>query len=82
MFVCLLFLFVVFFAFAFAFLFILIFVLSVYYFYIFSWGFSRLLMTCSVVKTFAHGAMGRRIDPSWGGSIELFLVPSSSPRLV
>ena len=22
---------------------------------------------------FAHGAMGRRIDPSWGGPIELFL---------
>ena len=31
---------------------------------------------------FAHGAMGRRIDPSWGGSIELFLVPASAPRLV
>ena len=25
---------------------------------------------------FAHGAVGRRIDPSWGGPIELFLVPS------
>ena len=24
--------------------------------------------------------MGRRIDPSWGGSIELFLVPASDPR--
>ena len=24
--------------------------------------------------TFVHGAMGRRIDPSWGGPIELFLV--------
>ena len=21
----------------------------------------------SVVRAFAHGAMGRRIDPSWGG---------------
>ena len=29
-----------------------------------------------------HGAMGRRIDPSWGGPIELFLVPASAPRLV
>ena len=31
---------------------------------------------------FPHGAMGRRIDPSWGGPIELFLVPASAPRLV
>ena len=31
----------------------------------------------SVVRAFAHGAMGRRIDPSWGGTIELFLVPAS-----
>ena len=30
----------------------------------------------SVVRVFAHGAMGRRIDPSWGGPIELFLVPT------
>ena len=37
---------------------------------------------CSVVRVFAHGAMGRRIDPSWGGPIELFLVPASAPRLV
>ena len=36
----------------------------------------------SVVRTFAHGAMGRRVDPSWGGPIELFLVPASAPRLV
>ena len=28
----------------------------------------------------AHGAMGRRIDPSWVGPIELFLVPASAPR--
>ena len=28
----------------------------------------------SVVRAFAHGAMGHRIDPSWGGPIELFLV--------
>ena len=32
-------------------------------------------------RAFAHGAMGRRIDPSWGGPIELFLVPASAPRL-
>ena len=36
----------------------------------------------SVVRAFAHGAMGRRIDPSWGGPIDLFLVPASDPRLV
>ena len=36
----------------------------------------------SVVRAFAHGAMGRRIDPSWGGPIELFLVPAGAPRLV
>ena len=35
----------------------------------------------SVVRAFAHGAMGRRIDLSWGGPIELFLVPASAPRL-
>ena len=36
----------------------------------------------SVVRAFAHDAMGRRIDPSWGGPIELFFVPASAPRLV
>ena len=36
----------------------------------------------SVVRAFAHGAMGCRIDPSWGGPIVLFLVPASDPRLV
>ena len=36
----------------------------------------------SVVRVFAHGAMGHQIDPSWGGPIELFLVPVSAPRLV
>ena len=36
----------------------------------------------SVVRAFTYGAMGRRIDPSWGGPIELFLVPASAPRLV
>ena len=35
-----------------------------------------------MVRVFAHGAMGRRIDPSLGGPIELFLVPASAPRLV
>ena len=33
----------------------------------------------SVVRVFAHGAMGHRIDPSWGGLIELFLIPASVP---
>ena len=36
----------------------------------------------SVVRAFAHGAMGRRIDPARVGLIELFLVPASVPRLV
>ena len=36
----------------------------------------------SVVRAFAHGAMGCRIDHSWDGPIELFLVPASAPRLV
>ena len=36
----------------------------------------------SVVRAFAHGAMGHRIDPSWGEPIELFLVPASAPQLV
>ena len=36
----------------------------------------------SVVRVFAPGAVGRRIDPSWGGPIELFLAPASAPRLV
>ena len=40
------------------------------------------------IKSWLHdewerdGAMGRRIDPTWGGHIELFLVPASAPRLV
>ena len=34
-----------------------------------------------MVIAFAHGAMGRRIDPSWGVPIELFLVAASAPRL-
>ena len=30
-----------------------------------------------MIRAFAHGAMGRRVDPSWGGPIELFLVSAS-----
>ena len=30
-----------------------------------------------MVRAFAHGAMGRRIDPSWYGPIGLFLVPGT-----
>ena len=36
----------------------------------------RFMLCCvsgsSVVRAFAHGAMGRRIDPSWGGPIDYF----------
>ena len=32
----------------------------------------------SVARVFAYGAMGRRIDPSWGGHIELFFIFRSS----
>ena len=35
----------------------------------------------SVVRAFAHGMMGHRIDPSWGEPIELFFVPASAPQL-
>ena len=35
-----------------------------------------------MVRAFAHGAMGRLIVSSWGGPVELFLVPASAPRLV
>ena len=35
-----------------------------------------------MVRAFDYGAMGRQIDPSRGGPIELFLVPASAPRLV
>ena len=31
-----------------------------------------------MVRAFAHDAMGRWINPSWGGPIELFLVPASA----
>ena len=33
----------------------------------------------SVVRAFAHGTMGRWIDPSWVGPFELFLIPASVP---
>ena len=36
----------------------------------------------SMVRAFTHGAMGSQIYSSWGGPIELFLVPASAPRLV
>ena len=36
----------------------------------------------SVVRVFAPRAMGHRIDPSWVGPVELFLVPASAPQLV
>ena len=32
-----------------------------------------------MIRAFAHGVIGRRIDPSWGGPIELFLVTASAP---
>ena len=35
-----------------------------------------------MVRAFDHDAMGRRIDLSWGGPIELFHIPDSAPRLV
>ena len=35
-----------------------------------------------VVRAFAHAAIGRRIDPSWGEPTELFLLPASAPQLV
>ena len=43
---------------------------------------SRGARSSSVVRAFPHGAMGRRIDPSWSGPIEPFLVLASVPRLV
>ena len=33
-----------------------------------------------MVRALAHGAMGRRIDPSWDGPIELIIVQASAPR--
>ena len=42
----------------------------------------KYIVCSSVVRAFAHGAVGPRIDLSWGGPIKLFLVPASAPRLV
>ena len=38
--------------------------------------------SCLIEQDVAHGAIGRHIDPSWTGPIELFLIPASTPRLV
>ena len=35
-----------------------------------------------MVRAFAHGGMGHRIDPLWGGPNELFLVPACALQLV
>ena len=32
-----------------------------------------------MVRVFTQGVMGRRIDPSWEGAIELILIPDSAP---
>ena len=53
--------------------------LSFFFFFFF---FYKGAICSSVVRAFAHGAIGRRIDPSWTGPIELFLIPASAPRLV
>ena len=42
-------------------------------------GLYTFIYRSSVVRAFAHGAMGRRIDPSWGEPTGLFLVPASAP---
>ena len=38
-----------------------------------------LLCHRSYLHPLTHGVMGRLIDPSWGGPIELFLIPASAP---
>ena len=43
---------------------------------------NKIVRCSSVVRAFAHGAMGHQIDSSWAGPIELFLVPASAPWLV
>ena len=45
---------------------------------VYSWG----ARCSSAVRAFAHGVMGHRIDPSWGGPIKLFLVPAGAPQLL
>ena len=47
-----------------------------------AWSMFEIILDSLRGRAFAHGAMGRRIDPSWSGPIELFLVPASAPRLV
>ena len=37
---------------------------------------------CRCGKSVRSWCDSRRIDPSWGGPIGLFLVPASAPRLV
>ena len=44
--------------------------------YYISFGFINYGARCgTMVRVCAHGVMGRQIDPSWGGPIELFFVP-------
>ena len=45
-------------------------------------GFLSRYLDMHVLLIKNHGAVGRRIDPSCGGPIELFLVPASAPRRV
>ena len=48
-------------------------------------GFLIIIVNCfndTLQHIFTHGVMGRQIDPSWGGPIELFLIPASAPRLI
>ena len=46
------------------------------------WLEQEIAQLANKVGSIRHSAMGRRIDPSWGGPIELFLVPATDPRLV
>ena len=53
---------------------------DLYFLSLSDWSFTICLIPCNHRgRAFAHGAVGRRIDPSWGGPIELFLVPASAP---
>ena len=56
--------------------------LFIYLFYRLFTHVKQLHFASVYVRAFAHGAMGRRVDPPWCGPIELFLVPASAPRLV
>ena len=55
---------------------------SEWFFTIYMTLYNRGARCSSVVRAFTHGATGHRIDPSWGGPIELFLIPASAPQLV